>query len=82
MKILRYSTGGATSYGILEEDGTIHPLSSTPFGALDTDGPDTHLDQVRTLAPLASPRVIGVGLNYAAHAREGGHAPPHSPCSS
>jgi len=79
MKILRYSADGATSYGILEEDGTIHPLSSTPFDSLDASGPDTHLDQVRTLVPLESPRVIGVGLNYAAHAREGGHEPPSFP---
>lgn len=79
MKILRYRTNGDTNYGILEEDGSIHQLVGSPFDSLDTSEAVTHLDQVSVLAPLEAPRVIGVGLNYAAHAREAGKAPPAFP---
>ena len=79
MKIVRYSANGDACYGILEEDGRIRQLAGSPFESLDTGDVVTHLDRVRVLAPVEAPRVIGVGLNYAAHAREGGHEPPPFP---
>lgn len=79
MKILRYDEHGAIHYGRLEEDGTIRQLMGSPFDSLDVSGTITHLDRVRVLAPVAAPRLIGVGLNYAAHAREGGKEPPPVP---
>ncbi len=79
MKILRYCTDRDTSYGILEDDGTIRQLVSSPFEGLDTNDTATHLNQVRPLAPVEAPRIIGVGLNYAAHARESGAEPPSFP---
>jgi 2-keto-4-pentenoate hydratase/2-oxohepta-3-ene-1,7-dioic acid hydratase in catechol pathway len=79
MKILRYSADGDTHYGILEDDGTIRQLAGSPFDSLDATDTVTHLDQVRVLAPVESPRVIGVGLNYATHARESGKTPPDIP---
>ncbi|MCZ6678817.1 MAG: fumarylacetoacetate hydrolase family protein [Candidatus Poribacteria bacterium] len=79
MKILRYSADGDTSYGILDDDGTIRQLTGSPFDSLDTSGTVTHLDKVRVLSPVEAPRVIGVGLNYAAHAREAGKEPPPFP---
>ena len=79
MKILRYSADGSTSYGILEEDGAIRQLASCPFDSLDESGETTHLDNVRVLAPVEKPRLIGVGLNYLAHAEEGGATPPDQP---
>ncbi len=79
MKILRYSADGATSYGILEEDGAIRQLVSCPFDSIEESGETTHLDNVRVLAPVGSPRLIGVGLNYLAHAEEGGQTPPDQP---
>ena len=79
MKILRYAAGGAKSYGILEEDGTIRQLASCPFDSLEVSGETAKLDDVKVLAPVASPRLIGVGLNYLAHAEEGGKEPPDLP---
>lgn len=79
MKILRYTAGGATSYGILEEDGTIRQLASCPFDSLEVSGETAKLEDVKVLAPVASPRLIGVGLNYLAHAEEGGKEPPDLP---
>ena len=79
MKILRYGADGSTSYGILEEDGAIRQLAGCPFESLDESGETTHLDNVSVLAPIGMPRLIGVGLNYLAHAEEGGATPPDQP---
>ena len=44
------------------------------------DGPSHPLDAVELLAPVPQPRAIfGIGLNYAAHARETGKEPPERP---
>ena len=79
MKILRYGADGSTSDGILEEDGAIRQLAGCPFESLDESGETTHLDNVSVLAPIGMPRLIGVGLNYLAHAEESGATPPDQP---
>ena len=79
MKILRYRADDDTHYGILEDDETVRQLVGSPFDNLDTHVTVTHLNQVRVLAPIEAPRVIGVGLNYAAHAHESGQSPPPHP---
>src|SRR3954467_2967479 len=44
------------------------------------DGPSFKLADVTLLAPVPKPRAIfGIGLNYAAHAAEGGSEPPEQP---
>src|SRR4051794_21694580 len=44
------------------------------------DGPSHALADVTLLAPVERPRAIfGIGLNYAAHAAEGGSEPPEAP---
>jgi 2-keto-4-pentenoate hydratase/2-oxohepta-3-ene-1,7-dioic acid hydratase in catechol pathway len=44
------------------------------------DGASYSLSDVTLLAPIARPRAIfGIGLNYAAHAAEGGSKPPEQP---
>lgn len=46
---------------------------------LDVEGPE-HLDPSLLRAPSPAPRqVFGIGLNYAAHAAEGGTEPPEAP---
>src|SRR5215204_2707846 len=43
-------------------------------------GPEFELADVKLLAPVPRPRAIfGIGLNYAAHARETGKEPPEAP---
>ncbi|MBM3265450.1 MAG: fumarylacetoacetate hydrolase family protein [candidate division Zixibacteria bacterium] len=79
MKILRYQENGQTHYGILEENGVIRQLAGSPFDSLKPTGGTTRLDRVKILAPIAQPRIFGVGLNYAAHAAEGGKEPPPQP---
>lgn len=79
MKILRYSANDEVRYGILEEDGTVRQMTSCPWNSMEESGETTHLDNVRVLAPIGKPRLIGVGLNYLAHAEEGGQTPPDQP---
>jgi acylpyruvate hydrolase len=42
-------------------------------------GPDFALDEVELLAPHAPEAIFGIGLNYAAHVREGGRELPEAP---
>lgn len=79
MKILRYEENGAIHYGLIDGFGDISQLAGSPFDSLETNGVTTKLDRVRVLAPIAQPRIFGVGLNYAAHAAESGKEPPPQP---
>jgi 2-keto-4-pentenoate hydratase/2-oxohepta-3-ene-1,7-dioic acid hydratase in catechol pathway len=46
----------------------------------DRDGPAIPLAEVELLAPIPDPeKIIGIGLNYAEHAKEGRIEPPSSP---
>jgi len=70
MKLARYAVDGTVAYGVLEEDGIVRRLMGSPFESLKP-GPTSHrVDEVRLLAPVDSPRIIGVGLNYVSHIRE------------
>lgn len=56
--------------------------ATTPGESLldDADGDEYALETVSLLAPVASPtNLIGVGLNYAGHAAEGGYDVPEEP---
>ena len=79
MKIVRYRADRIINFGIMEEDGTIRELVGSPFEALNPSGTFTHLRNVQLLAPVEAPRIIGVGLNYAEHAREVGKELPTRP---
>lgn len=79
MKIVRYRADKIINFGIMDEDGTIRELVGSPFESLNPSGTIAHLDDVQLLAPVEAPRIIGVGLNYAEHAREVGKELPTEP---
>lgn len=68
-RIVRYAAPEPT-YGLLSDDGTIRPLTGSPFESLETAGRKTHLEHVRLLAPVRPGCIYGAGLNYIGHARE------------
>lgn len=78
-RIARYFVEPAEHYGLLDEDGTLHRLAGPPFGALEPTGITDRLADVRLLAPVAHPRIFGIGLNYVAHIREAGAPTPDFP---
>lgn len=82
MKIARYRVDGRVAYGAVEDDNTIRELETSPLESLRLSDTVRQLDAVKILAPVDSPRVFGVGLNYAAHAKEANQAPPPSQCCS
>ncbi|GAA2093112.1 fumarylacetoacetate hydrolase family protein [Actinomadura alba] len=75
MRIARFSTDEGMSFGVIEED-SVAAIAAHPFGELRFTGERFALADVRLLAPILPSKVIGIGKNYAEHAREmGGEAP-------
>jgi len=88
MRIARFSSGGDPQYGIVElaEDGGDHPdtvsvLTGDPIAMpVQLTGERKELDGVRLLAPvIPRSKVVGVGRNFVAHAKELGNDVPDTP---
>ena len=84
MRIARYTTGEDPAYGVVEgEPGNevVLALQGDPLyiGLVPGDG-EIPLEEVRLLAPvIPRSKVIGIGRNYADHAREMGGEAPEEP---
>ncbi|MCL4465143.1 MAG: fumarylacetoacetate hydrolase family protein [Chloroflexi bacterium] len=61
------------------EDGQVVELQGSIFGSYRPAGRPLPLSDVKLLAPCAPSKLLCFGLNYAAHAAEGGSEPPTSP---
>lgn len=79
MRILRFTPPDSDrpTFGIEHADGTITRAEGNPLeGLTDTGQPAT----VGTLlTPIVPAAVLCIGMNYAAHAAEGGREPPERP---
>ncbi|MCK5431017.1 MAG: fumarylacetoacetate hydrolase family protein [Anaerolineales bacterium] len=70
MRIIRYQTSDdSPRFGWILED-SIGPIEGSPFGEFRRMEAELSLDSVRLLAPVQPGKIICVGRNYAAHARE------------
>lgn len=88
MKIVRYQIPGRISYGIIE-GGLIRSIPdpferdsarSLPFAPERSGASSVSVSNVRLLAPCVPRKIIGIGVNYAEHAKEMGRgAPPGEP---
>jgi 2-keto-4-pentenoate hydratase/2-oxohepta-3-ene-1,7-dioic acid hydratase in catechol pathway len=78
-RIVRCDTGRGARYGRLAGDGLVHLLDAAPWAGGRESGERVALGTVRLLAPCEPTKVIGIGRNYAAHARELGHELPKEP---
>ncbi|HEX4017432.1 MAG TPA: fumarylacetoacetate hydrolase family protein [Frankiaceae bacterium] len=78
MRIARVSVGGSPRFGVVNgglggsSSGELLLLSAHPFGELVPTGERAELDEETLLAPILPSKVIGIGRNYAEHAREMG----------
>ena len=84
MRIARYTTGEDPSYGIVEgEPGRefIAQVQGDPlYQPIVLTGETVPLEEARLLAPvIPRSKVIGIGRNYADHAKEMGGEPPAQP---
>ncbi len=69
MKIIRFSFGNKTSYGVLDKE-TIKAITGNPFKVIKYSGTKYKLSDVRLLAPCVPSKVVCLGLNYRSHADE------------
>ncbi len=89
MRIARYSgPDGSVGFGVVDgvgpdgeivDSATLTPVAGHPFGELEVSGPPIPLSGVRLLAPVLPSKIVAVGRNYAAHARELGNDVPSEP---
>jgi acylpyruvate hydrolase len=87
MKLVSYrAPGGEPAYGevrngrvVTFDDGSTVKDRLASGDRTPATGPDLALDDVELLAPHVPRAIFGIGLNYAAHAREQGAEPPAAP---
>jgi 2-keto-4-pentenoate hydratase/2-oxohepta-3-ene-1,7-dioic acid hydratase in catechol pathway len=79
VRIARISVDGSPRFGVISGDPgseTVALLSAHPFGELVMTGEQVPLRPDSLLSPVLPSKVLGIGRNYAEHAREmGGEAP-------
>src|SRR5215813_1125595 len=66
VRYVRYSTGGQTSYGILQGE-SVQELRGNIFTGAEPTGKTAHLRDVKLLAPCEPVNVAAVGRNYKSH---------------
>jgi 2-keto-4-pentenoate hydratase/2-oxohepta-3-ene-1,7-dioic acid hydratase in catechol pathway len=82
MRIARFTTGEDPAYGLVDgAGGKIAEITGDPlYQRIELTGAVHEVDDVRLLAPvIPRSKVIGIGRNYADHAREMGGEPPEIP---
>ena len=78
MRTCRFRRGGRELYGVI--DGLeVRALSAEPWAGGLPQGPSFKLSEVTLLAPTVPTKVVAVGRNYRAHARELGNEVPKEP---
>jgi 2-keto-4-pentenoate hydratase/2-oxohepta-3-ene-1,7-dioic acid hydratase in catechol pathway len=82
VRIARFSVQGTPAFGVVtgdpgEEQVTV--IDGHPFGQFELTSLGFPLRDVRLLAPVLPSKVIGIGRNYADHAKEMGNEIPDEP---
>ena len=78
MKIARVSHGGSPTYAVVEGD-TVYRLEGSPFESPRRGERIGDLAATKLLAPCEPTKVLCIGLNYHAHARETNQQVPPEP---
>lgn len=82
MKIVRFTTGEDPAYGVMEEDDAVvaEIVGDPLYRGVQFTGRRVPTDAVRLLAPvIPRSKILGIGRNYADHAKEMGGEPPAQP---
>ena len=78
MRLVRFNSGGSTSYGILDGD-SICQIMGEPFAEIAYSGETFSLAEVKLLAPVEPKKIVLVGLNFVSHAAEIHQETPSEP---
>ena len=78
MRLVRFNSGGSTSYGVLDGD-SIRQIMGEPFAEINYSGETFSLAEVKLLAPVEPKKIVLVGLNFASHAAEIHQETPSEP---
>lgn len=79
MRFLRYDDGGLPRWGRLEA-GRVTPLDGAPWSGGEADGPARPYEELELLPPVPpGGKVLCIGRNYLAHAKELGNEVPAEP---
>jgi 2-keto-4-pentenoate hydratase/2-oxohepta-3-ene-1,7-dioic acid hydratase in catechol pathway len=78
MRTCRFRHAGRDRYGQLE-GALVRPLSAAPWAGGLADGAPVPLADVQLLAPVEPSKIVCVGRNYRAHAKELGNEVPATP---
>lgn len=82
MRIARFSTGDGAAFGVVEGAAGaefVSKIDGHPIGEVRFTGERYPIQEIRLLAPIIPNKIIAIGKNYAAHAREMGGEPPAEP---
>lgn len=87
MRIARFSIDGNVAFGAVEgesppgtTDGLVLDIiKGIPFADFELSGTKVPLSKVRLLPPVLPNKVVGIGRNYADHAKELGNEIPDTP---
>ena len=69
MKIVRYTIGRKTEYGIWNGE-LVQSLDGPPYHNLKTTNHYHKLNELKLLAPCIPSKIVALGLNYHSHAEE------------
>jgi len=78
VRVCRYRLRGQDRYGLVEGD-RVKPQTAAPWLGGTPEGPAVALAEVELLAPVEPTKVVCVGRNYRAHAKELGNEVPPEP---
>jgi 2-keto-4-pentenoate hydratase/2-oxohepta-3-ene-1,7-dioic acid hydratase in catechol pathway len=78
MRTCRFRLAGRESYGIVEGEA-VRALSAAPWAGGLPEGKPVALADVQLLAPVQPTKVVCIGRNYRAHAKELGNEVPKVP---
>ena len=78
MKILRFTSGFATEYGVIDGD-MIQGLAGPPYEGIKPTHNYYRPADMRLLPPCAPSKIIALGVNYRSHGEEMSHRIPAEP---
>jgi len=79
MRIFRIEHAGAGHYALAGDSGELELLSGAPWAGGTPTGQRVALAGARLLEPVTPSKIVCVGRNYAAHAKELGNEVPSEP---